>query len=110
MQKIGNNIRSSGIPFEDKFDQKKFRDFFVRLDNVIKIIKKYEQQKTDYDGSVRICIDAIRNPYEAIFLKDKYRAFYLVAISTEDEERKKRLKYLNSEELINLDKIEYAQK
>lgn len=108
MQQMGNNLRSSGNPFENNFSEEKFREFFKRVDNLIDIIKRYTE-KTEND-SVRICIDAIRNPYEALYFKDKYKAFHLLAISTEDQDRRERLRYLNREELDSLDKVEYPSK
>lgn len=108
MQQFGNNIRCSGNPFDDSFNQNKYRLFAKRIDNLIKIINKYNENNNIL--STRICIDAIRNPYEAMFLKDKYRAFYLMAISTDDHDRRDRLRNLTSEELANLDTVEYAQK
>lgn len=108
LQQMGNNIRCSGNPFDNHFEENKYRDFVERIDNVIKIINKRDEDKQDKVS--RICIDAIRNPYEALYFKDKYRAFYLMAVSTEDSDRRGRLRELNTEELTNLDKIEYAEK
>ena len=108
MQQFGNNVRCSGNPFNDVFDEKKYRQFVNRIVNLIKIINIYNERNNIL--STRICIDAIRNPYEAMFLKDKYRAFYLMAINTTDQDRCDRLRNLTSEELKNLDTVEYAQK
>ncbi len=105
MQQMGNNLRSSGNPFDNGFSEENFRKFFKRIDNLIHIINEVKK-----DESIRICIDAIRNPYEAIYFKDKYKSFHLMAISTDDEDRRRRLNYLNKEELDNLDNIEYARK
>ena len=82
--------------------------FVKKIDKLIKlIIRRDENIKNE---NTRICIDAIRNPYEAMYFKDKYKAFRLVAINTDDRDRKGRLVNLNTEELENLDEIEYAQK
>ena len=108
MQKFGNNIRCSGDPFVSQFDEKKYNFFAHRIDNLIKIISKYNEIKGN--SSTRICIDAIRNPYESIFLRDKYRAFYLMAVGTDDSDRRNRLSYLTLEEQKNLDNIEYPEK
>lgn len=108
MQQFGNNIRCSGNPYDNKFNETKYRLFVNRIVNLIKIINLHNENHQI--PSTRICIDAIRNPYEAMFLKDKYRAFYLMAINTDDKDRRERLRNLTAEELINLDTIEYAQK
>ena len=108
MQQMGNNIRCSGNPFNDNFTDENYRMFVTKIDKLIKlIIRRDENIKNE---NTRICIDAIRNPYEAMYFKDKYKAFRLVAINTDDRDRKGRLVNLNTEELENLDEIEYAQK
>lgn len=59
-----------------------------------------------------MCIDAIRNPYEATYFQDRYNAFYLVAINTDSEERRRRLSSdwgLNDKQISNLDKKEYPK-
>lgn len=109
MQQFGNNIRCSGDTYNNKFDEKKYHIFVKRIVKLIEIIRQYNEKIKKVEGT-RICIDAIRNPYEAMFLKDEYRSFYLMAIKTEDKERKERLCELTLEELDNLDAIEYPQK
>lgn len=108
MQQMGNNIRSSGNPFDNSFKADKYREFVQRVNKVIKIINswndKYGVQST------RICIDAIRNPYEALYFRDKYKAFHLMAIGAEDSDRRKRLYDLNEREMNNLDAVEYPSK
>ncbi len=113
MQQMGNNLRSSGNPYKPDFVENKFRDFFERVDKIIHIINMYTENFAKGNkeaASTRICIDAIRNPYEALYFKDKYKSFHLMAISTDDVDRRVRLKHLNEEELENLDSIEYARK
>jgi len=107
MQKFGNNVRSSGNPYSDMFDAGNYYMLIGRVNDIIKIINQYMENKKI--ESVRICIDAIRNPFEAHYLRDRYRAFYLIAVSTKDEHRLNRLK-ISNEELSNLDKIEYPSK
>lgn len=104
MQLFGNNIRSSGDPFQSEFCQDKFHTVAKRLKNIIEIIKKYNQKN---NIKSRICIDAIRNPYEAYYLKDTYKCFYLISVSTEDSERRTRLSKFDEDELASLDEMEY---
>ncbi len=104
MQLFGNNIRSSGDPFVKDFNQDKFQTISKRLKNIIEIIKLYNKKQ---NIRTRICIDAIRNPYEAYYLKDTYKCFYLVSVSTDDFERIARLSQFDKEELNSLDEMEY---
>lgn len=105
MQKIGNNIRCSGDPYRAEYTEKNFYDVAKRIDAIIQIIQKCN--KTKAQPQTRICIDAIRNPYEAYYFKDKYSSFYLISINADENERRKRLGQLDDEELQSLDETEY---
>ena len=63
-QKIGNNIRASGDPFCEEFKEDKFFLVAEKCNEIIECIKKYDKS---INKPTFICIDAIRNPYEAIF-------------------------------------------
>lgn len=105
MQKIGNNIRCPGDPYKEAYTEKNFYDVAKRIDAVIKIVQKHNELQEK--PQTRICIDAIRNPYEAYYFKDKYSSFYLISINANENERKKRLGQLDDEELQSLDETEY---
>lgn len=108
MQKIGNNIRSSGKPYESDFDGEHIHCVAERINSVIEIIKAVNKEKRE---SIRICIDAIRNPYEAYYFKDLYKSFYLVSVGTDDSERRLRLaNEYNAHQLDSLDEKEYPAK
>ena len=105
-QNFGNNIRSSGNPYLDEPSGKNIFSIPERTNHLIKMIRKERKE----EGTL-ICIDAIRNPYEATFFKDRYAAFYLFSINTEDNYRRERLnRKLNSFEIQNLDEREYPEK
>lgn len=108
MQKIGNNIRSSGEPYKSDFDGMHIHDVAEKIKQVIDIIIKVNEEKKE---STRICIDAIRNPYEAHYFKDLYKSFYLVSVGTDDSERRLRLaNEYNAHQLDSLDEKEYPAK
>lgn len=101
MQKIGKNMRASGEPFNEEFIQERIFDFAKRIDVVVKLIRqKYEL--------ARICVDAIRNPYEAIYFRDHYKHFYLVAVSA--DRRNERLENLKENEVRSQDEVENSEK
>lgn len=111
MQMWGNNIRASGSPYDNQFTQKNYYDIAKRIDHIISMIVKYGTDKEGKEvGNIRICIDALRNIYEAIYFKDNYKNFYLISISTEDNFRKKRLSFLSKKEQDVLEKIECPDK
>ncbi|OXS26465.1 MAG: hypothetical protein BI182_15405 [Acetobacterium sp. MES1] len=106
-QKIGNNIRASGDPFKSEFNPEKIFALAERTNTLIKAIRKNNKAKNKH---TLICIDAIRNPFEAVFFKERYSAFYLISVNTDDVSRRKRLSKLSSDEIQSLDKTEYPQK
>jgi len=66
------------------------------VNRIIKIIRTVK-------GSAFIVIDAIRNPYEAQFFKDRYSAFYLVSINATTKDRNK---YLKNKHKFTTDQID----
>ena len=101
MQVWGNNIRASGDPYHGEFTESNYYDVAKRIDSIISIIAMKKG-----NSSVRICIDALRNPYEAIYFKDNYKNFHLISISTEEKHRKSRLSFLSKKEQDALEKVE----
>lgn len=108
LQRMGNNIRSSGSPYSGEFNQDKILSFAERLSQLIDLIIVYD--RSHGKPKSRICIDAIRNANESNFLKDRYRPYYLLSISVDEDVRRKRLAQLDGEEQIGLDNIEYSSK
>lgn len=104
MQQFANNLRASGDPLDDTFNQDKYTVLPEKISDIIRAI----EEKYKGNSSVRICIDAIRNPYEALYLRDKYKAFYLLSINTDENSRLRRLANLTKDEIDNLDKVEYG--
>ncbi|MFL1914457.1 anti-phage dCTP deaminase [Plesiomonas shigelloides] len=87
-QITGNNIRKSGHANNKNYNSSKIYLFAQRANTLIKILRK----KSKHDGTnVCVVLDAIRNPYESFFFKERYSAFYLWSISTPNETRVKRL-------------------
>lgn len=105
MQQIGNNIRASGKPYISNYSAEHFYCVAERIDYVIQIIRRYNSIYEQYN--TRICIDAIRNPYEAFYFKDKYSTFYLMSVNTDESTRRQRLGYLDKDEIASLDSTEF---
>jgi deoxycytidylate deaminase len=79
-------------PYDDVYDNRGNQGFkhqydLIRLINFL--IKGY--RKLNNDGSTRIVIDSLRNSIEAWFLKERYSAFYLIAIN-DDKNRQSHLR------------------
>lgn len=72
------------------------------LNKIIKSIRKIRNEAF-------VIIDALRNPHEVSFFRDRYAAFKLVAINTPDKDRKNYLQQVhkfNVDQLKSLDRIE----
>lgn len=106
MQLVGNNIRSSGQYDNDKEEAGKEITIAERINSVVKMINRREELEKPGKEKTRICIDALRNSFEIQYFRDRYRAFYSLAINTEDSYRQNRLG-MNRKELESLDRIEY---
>lgn len=108
-QKIGNNIRNSGNPYSGVFDPQRMFLLAQRTNVPIKILRR---KSLDDQRRVLVVIDSIRNPYEASFFKERYAAFYLFAVTTDEVSRVGRLHKncnYNDEQIRQIDKVEYPK-
>lgn len=105
LQKIANNIRASGNPYESQLKQNQILNFAKRIELLIELIKKKKEGK-----KIRICIDAIRNANESNYLKDVYRSYFLISINVDEKMRQRRLGALDEEEQRSLNYVEYESK
>jgi dCMP deaminase len=88
------------------------------VDNIYIIAKAINQLIKGYrskiDTPTRIIIDSLKNPFEIMFFKERYSAFYNLAVYPEKECRKRHLKKKykkeNYENITNIDEIEYGDK
>lgn len=109
-QQIGDNIRASGTANKSKFAPDKI---FLFPKTINKIIKSVRYIAAKEKRPCYVVIDAIRNPYEAVFLKERYADFYLISINTSNENRLKHLQdshKFSSQQIEDLDKKEYPEK
>lgn len=106
-QLIGNNLRNSGSVTSGEVVSGKL---FSLAERINKIIKEIRKARVDGDKTF-IVIDAIRNPFEAIYFQDRYSSFYLMAVSCNDDERKRRLRGLDytDAQIDVVDKEEYGK-
>ncbi|WP_210555585.1 MULTISPECIES: hypothetical protein [unclassified Pseudomonas] len=107
-QQVGNNLRNSGNPTSGEL---KSGSFYALADKINLIIKSIRSARGKGQKTF-IVIDAIRNPFEATYFQDRYSSFYLMAVSCEDEQRKRRLRFLGytDEQVIRIDSEEYSSR
>ena len=104
-QAAGNSIRRTG-KVQSNFKSASFEpeSVFHLPETINRCIKNIRQIK--YDGAF-IVIDAIRNPFEAKFFKDRYSAFYLMSINAPNEDRKA---YLQNEHKYTVDEFDELER
>jgi dCMP deaminase len=108
-QKIGTNLRMSGKPTEEQLVEGQFFALAEKINVILKDIKKANKEE---GKNTFIVIDAIRSPLEAMFFQERYSAFYLMAVSCSDENRKERLRKLKytEDDIVRLDEQEYKRR
>jgi len=110
LQAVGDNIRASGKANDDVFDPDKV---FFLIKHTNKIIISIRNYCKDIKRPCRVVIDAIRSPYESIFLRERYSSFYLVSVNIENQYRLEHLEKshkFSKAEIDRLDKKEYPSR
>lgn len=103
-QNFGDNIRKTGSPINNGEQNTNLKNAYIISDLIKQLIKQYRKSGK---RKVRIVIDSIRNSFEARYFRERYSAFYLFAVNTENEYRFSRLTgEFNKEQIKNLD-VEY---
>lgn len=105
-QSAANNIRKSGHPYSGKFVPDNMYRLSQRANKLIKILRR---QSLDDGRRVLVCLDAIRNPFEAAFFRERYSAFYLMAISAHNSERRGRLRRDHALNDVQIDAIDLKE-
>lgn len=108
-QRAGDNIRASGRADSAQFSPDKMFNFAAVINKAIKCAHhRAKKQGT----KCLVAIDAIRNPYEAIYLRERYSDFYVVAVNTSNENRLRHLKNghkFTDKQIKELDDKEYPK-
>ena len=106
LQSWSNNIRkyNSIIP-QSETDNKAPSCLARKINQIIKAFRVYDK---NHKRRTLIVIDALRNPFEVLYFRERYSAFYLMAVHTEEKVRRDALykKGFRIDEIENLDKVE----
>lgn len=107
-QKIANNLRKSGDCFNN-IDEDDISIFTI-AETINRIIKGYKILNKE----THIVVDSLRNSIEIMFFKERYSAFYMIAINSEHRRKllldyyKDDLDFVNN--LMEIEKEEYEGK
>lgn len=109
-QKIGNNIRKHGDAVEkSEILLDHVYSLSDRINQIIKTIRHYNEERLLPDYFV---VDSFRNPIEIKFFQERYSAFYLIAITCDENNRKERLigDKVPYDQIDSIDSVEYSRK
>ncbi|KAB2891597.1 MAG: hypothetical protein F9K32_03640 [Desulfobulbaceae bacterium] len=87
-QKLGDNIRSSGSVISSDFKAQNIFSISKRVNRLLKIFTHHSRHSNE---KTYVVIDTLRNPFEALYFRERYSAFYLMALNANDETRNERL-------------------
>lgn len=109
-QTLGDNIRKSGRALSGDIDPNQVFALITRVKRIAKAAGKWD--RVEGREGTRVVIDAVRNPLELVYLRDQFAAFYAIAITAHEQDRRARLSDagLRSKEIDALDKREYSKK
>ena len=107
MQLLSNNVRESGCAIcKDSVG-------LINVYNIVTIINKLIKGHKQKHTICKIVIDSLRNPLEIMYLKERYSAFYMMNVNSEEQDINERLlnRYNRDLEIVNkileIDKNEY---
>ena len=101
IQEICNNLRKTGAAFNNN-PVTSFDKIFTVVERINKLIKSHRYKKEDTDGETQIVINSLKNPLEIMFFKQRYSAFYAIAVNKDKSIGDYKPKYNSADdELIN---------
>ncbi len=113
LQNWGNNIRKYGSVNPDKPDNEIQKQSPACLAWVINRLAKMIRRMHEFDQKpTRIVIDALRNPFEILYFRERFSAFYTISVTTKHKTRYEKLseKGISHKEAIKIDEAEKAKK
>lgn len=105
-QDFGDNLRASGDVLVKTFNPSAFFALPSRVGEIIVALRELQLSR---GKPARVVIDALRNPFEIEYYRQRFASFLLLAVTTQDEDRRSRLVGLNLNvtEISKLDGKEY---
>ncbi|CAN5506630.1 anti-phage dCTP deaminase [soil metagenome] len=110
LQLVGDNLRKSGDPFSSNHLPDRFYELPERAAHLIETVVEVQRSKGE---PAYIVLDALRNPFELLYFRERFAAFYVVAISTPNEDRERRLSVrlsYTAKQIADMDDKEYPER
>lgn len=89
-QSIGDNIRLFG-DYTKEVGTPTPSNIYNISKRINLIIKAYAKYKQNHSQKAYFAIDAFRNPFEVMFFRERYSAFYLISVNCSEDDRIDRL-------------------
>lgn len=107
-QIFANNIRRVGDVLSDELHSENIYVYHI----VALINRLIKGHKAKNQNNCKVVVDSLRNPLEIMYLKERYAAFYMMAVNSEEDDTELRLKKRYTEikefeEILKIDKEEY---
>lgn len=114
LQTWGNNVRiyDSIVKDKDEIQSEHAPSCLARKINQFIKLMRHDNENGAEKKPTLIAIDALRNPYEVLYFRERYAAFYLMSINTTEQIRKQKLfeQGYRNDEVEKLDKREGGKK
>lgn len=113
LQKWGNNVRKNGsvdsTPNEKIMRHSPACLAFI-INRIAKLIRRVHELE-DKPRYTRIVIDALRNPFEILYFRERFSAFYTISVSTAQQTRYDRLseKGISKQDAMAIDNSEKSK-
>lgn len=109
-QAFGDNIRFGGTVLNDVIRPERLFSLMERVRKLIECVGAYRHSIGE--RKTRVVLDAVRNPLELVYLRKHVPSLFVVAITTENEDRRRRLMDggLGKKEVDAIDEKEYDGK
>lgn len=90
-QEWGNSIRRYGSVSDKSSPTGNPSTLSQKINQVVKMLRDYNDYAGEKKQPTFIVIDALRNPYEVLYFRERYSSFYLMSVTTDEKVRKENL-------------------
>lgn len=112
LQRWGNNIRNfNSVIQKGSINEKSPSCLAHKINQFIKMFRTKDKEANPSNPTL-VVIDALRNPYEILYFRERYSAFYTMSVNTEEAVRKNNLALQDyrRKEIEEIDTEEKAKK
>ena len=90
-QSWGNSIRRYGSISDTSKQTGDPSTLSRKINQVVKMLRDYNDFSSEKKKPTYVVIDALRNPYEVLYFRERYSSFYLMSVTTDEKVRRENL-------------------